>query len=297
VTTEPTLQPAPGWYPDPHNPTGQRWWDGTSWTRHVVVPQYLVAEGGAQQVGNVSTSVIGPPQGRWGLWDIGWTALVVAGMFVAGIVLVIGLVALRPDALNGGALSYDDPTVAWILVISQGLVMAGLAGWPLAAAHWKGDGWRKSFGFVVNGRAFLIGGLGGIATFVVLATLTFISSVVIGEQVDSAAAEVVSGMADVTWAYAVFLVFIAIGAPFVEEISFRGLMWGAIVKRGWSPWLATSVSAVAFGLFHFEPMRVVALIAAGFVLGTVRHYAGLGASMLSHAVVNTIGVVALLVSG
>jgi len=97
-------------------------------------------------------------------------------------------------------------------------------------------------------------------------------------------------------AYIVFLVFIAVGAPFVEEISFRGLLWGAIVKKGWSPWLATSVSAVAFGLFHFEPLRLVALIAAGFVLGSVRHYAGLAASMLSHAVVNTVGVVFLLLA-
>ena len=36
--------------------------------------------------------------------------------------------------------------------------------------------------------------------------------------------------------------------------------------------------------------------AAGFVLGSVRHYAGIGASMLSHAIVNTIGVVTLLLA-
>jgi hypothetical protein len=24
-----------GWYPDPHNPTTQRYWDGTTWTAHV----------------------------------------------------------------------------------------------------------------------------------------------------------------------------------------------------------------------------------------------------------------------
>jgi membrane protease YdiL (CAAX protease family) len=217
-------------------------------------------------------------------------------MFVVGIVVFIGVAALRPSVLNGTDLTYSDPLVAWMLVLTQGLVMAGLAGWPLIAGRWKGPGWRRSFGFVVNKRAWLIGGLGGIATFLVLLVLTAISSVVLGEEVDSAAAEVVSGMSDVTLAYAVFLAFIAIGAPFVEEISFRGLLWGAIVKKGWSPWLATSVSAVAFGLFHFEPMRLVALIAAGVVLGAVRHYAGLGASMFSHAIVNTIGVIALLLA-
>ena len=244
----------------------------------------------------IDAGVVAPPQGRWGLGDIGWTILVVLSMFIVGIALFVGVAALHPAALDGTDLAYSDPVVAWMLVLSQGLVMAGLAGWPMVAARWKGAGWRNSFGFVVNWRAWIIGGLGGIATFVVLLTLTMLSSIVLGQEVDSAAAEVVSGMADVTWAYAVFLVFIAIGAPFVEEISFRGLLWGAIVKKGWSPWLATSVSAVAFGLFHFEPLRLVALIAAGFVLGTVRHYAGLGASMLSHTVVNTIGVVSLLLT-
>ncbi len=29
------LDSAPGWYPDPHGPTGERWWDGTMWTEHV----------------------------------------------------------------------------------------------------------------------------------------------------------------------------------------------------------------------------------------------------------------------
>ena len=66
-----------------------------------------------------------------------------------------------------------------------------------------------------------------------------------------------SQISDVPMAYGIFLLFIALGAPFVEEIAFRGLLWGAIVKRGWSPWLAT----VGFGcglsaLIHFEPLRM-----------------------------------------
>ena len=154
--------------------------------------------------------------------------------------------------------------------------MAGLAGWPMVVAAWKGPGWRRAFGFVASGRAVWMGIVGGIATFLTLVILTAIASVVFGQTIDSAAADLVVDMESQTVAYAIFLVFIAFGAPFVEEMAFRGLLWGAIVKRGWSPWVATLVSGVAFGLFHFEPLRLVPLIAAGVVLGFVRHKAGLG---------------------
>jgi uncharacterized Tic20 family protein len=35
--------PAPGWYPDPSVPGGQRWWDGTRWTEHSSAPQPVPA--------------------------------------------------------------------------------------------------------------------------------------------------------------------------------------------------------------------------------------------------------------
>lgn len=288
-----TLLPPPGWYPDPADPRAQRWWDGAVWSSHVVFPAEASAVTTASTVGPTS-SVVAPPQGRWGLGDVGWTALVVVAMFGVGIVAFVLLAFVSPDAIVGSTIQYDQPPVAWTVLGTQLLVMAGLAGWPLIAARSKGNGWRRSFGFTVNGRALLFGAVGGVVTFIVLLTLTALSSVVFGQEVDSAAAEVVDGIADVTVVYVIFLAIIALGAPFVEEIAFRGLLWGALVKRGHSPWIATAISAVAFGAFHFEPLRLVALIAAGFVLGIVRHYAGLAASMVSHAVVNTIGVLALL---
>ena len=98
------------------------------------------------------------------------------------------------------------------------------------------------------------------------------------------------------FAFYLFLLLIAIGAPFVEEIAFRGLVWGAVVKRGWSPWFATVIAGVPFALIHIEPIRVAPLLAAGLVLGTVRQFGGLGSAMLAHAVVNGIGAVAIAAS-
>lgn len=213
-----------------------------------------------------------------------------------GVLLMIAMVLVNPDVLLGNDVNYALPQTAWMVTIAQGLGMAGLVGWPLVVARWKGEGWRRAYGFLVNGRAWLVGGVGGILTFLTLVILTAVMVKILGEPIDSAAADVVEKISNTPIAYGIFLLFIAIGAPFVEEIAFRGLLWGAIVKRGWSPWLATAVSGVVFGLFHFEPLRIVPLIAAGFLLGVIRHYAGLGASMFAHAIVNSIGVVAILLT-
>ncbi|WP_443070475.1 DUF2510 domain-containing protein, partial [Streptomyces sp. Z38] len=32
------MTPPSGWYPDPHAPHLERWWDGTAWTEHRRTP-------------------------------------------------------------------------------------------------------------------------------------------------------------------------------------------------------------------------------------------------------------------
>lgn len=291
----------PGWYPDPLAPDLQRYWNGASWTESTApramepfTPLPASVDGGSEPV---ASGVYGPPRGRWGLGDIGWLALVIVGAFVFGLVAALVAVVIEPDVFTaGGELDLGIPVGAWLAVLSQGVVMLGLAGWPMLLARWKGPGWRAAFGFVASWRALWVGLVGGVVTFLTLVVLTAAASAVFGETVDSAAADLVVDMESVTLAYAVFLLFIAFGAPFVEEMAFRGLIWGAVVKRGWSPWFATIASGVVFGLFHFEPLRLVPLIAAGVVLGFIRHKAGLGAAMLAHCVVNSIGAISLLAS-
>ena len=237
-----------------------------------------------------------PPTGRWGLGDIGWFVLCLAGAMVAGVLLVLPFALLDPNLIDEDGLNLSSTLGSWLTVLSQALFFAGMVAWPLVTGWWKADGWRKAFGFVVTWRAVWVGAVGGIATLFAMTALTFWTSQLLDRPVDSAGAEVAEAMSNSTAAYVLFLLLIAFGAPFVEEISFRGLVWGAVVKRGWSPWLATVIAGVPFALLHIEPVRIAPLIAAGLVLGTVRQFGGLGASMLAHAIVNCLGVIGILLA-
>ena len=101
----------------------------------------------------------------------------------------------------------------------------------------------------------------------------------------------------------VLIAFIlVIGAPFVEELFFRGLVQGAITNR-FGARTALFGQAVLFGLVHWQygmttGQFVIVFTMIGFtgvVLGSLRwHYQRLGPGMIAHALFNAVVVVVLL---
>ena len=287
--------PAPGWYPDPSSPTIQRYWTGLAWTdgSAPLDPQWSTAavEPGESRP---ARQVYGQPSGSWGFGDVGWFVLVVLGTIVISAVLFVPVLFAAPDAFTAdGDVNGSSASGSWVLTAAQALFFAGMAAWPLFAAWRKSSGWRHAYGFVVSWRALGVGLAGGVATLIAMTVLTSLTAALLNEEVTSAGADAAESMTGSTAAFVLFLVLIAIGAPFVEELAFRGLVWGAVVKHGWSPWVATVIAGVPFALLHVEPLRVAPLLAAGIVLGMVRQYGGLSGAMLAHCVVNTIGVIGI----
>ena len=86
----------------------------------------------------------------------------------------------------------------------------------------------------------------------------------------------------------------AVAAPAVEEILFRGLLYGALMK-----WLSTSwtiiLSAAIFSIAHLQLIYFVPLFAVGLILGWARHRTeGLGLPVAIHCLNNAIGVLLML---
>jgi membrane protease YdiL (CAAX protease family) len=91
----------------------------------------------------------------------------------------------------------------------------------------------------------------------------------------------------------VLFVFLAIGAPIVEELFFRGLVLRALLSRMPVP-LAVIVTALAFALAHFEAVQFAGLASFGVILGLLAWRSGrLGPGIAAHASFNAVAVLSV----
>lgn len=90
----------------------------------------------------------------------------------------------------------------------------------------------------------------------------------------------------------VLLIVLAIGAPLVEELFFRGLL-----LRSLSAWVTPAVAIIAdgllFGLAHFEAVQFAGLAVFGMVLALIAwRLRRLGPTIAAHASFNAAAVIA-----
>ncbi len=204
----------------------------------------------------------------------------------------LGFVLLSLGGSYGGVvLLGGDPTVVAIGSLLLGWVALG--GWPLLVAGRRGGDVRGGLRLAAR---WVDVGIGVLAALGVLAVgLVYVAVLVaLGQPVPTAAAAEVAGGASGP-ALVVLAALIALGAPLVEELHFRGLWWQALRARGLGSWPTVAVTATVFALAHAEWARLPILLAAGAALGIVRLITGrLGAAIVCHLVINGLGALALL---
>lgn len=216
----------------------------------------------------------------WGIPDF----LITFALWLFFSVVGVGIAAAFGDGqMKTGPGVLIALTVPWI----------GLAGWPLLVSWWHGNGPVLDYGLTRRPSDLLWGVLYGGIAIVAAAAIAALTQHFFGEF-DSAAGEVGSAMTSLPSKIA-FGLLVGLGAPIVEELAFRGLLFGSLAKRGWGPVISIGVSALVFSCFHFEPIRIPLLLSTGLILGWARYHRGsTTVSIIAHMTNNIPAAIALV---
>jgi len=277
--------PAAAWYPNPEDAVTWRWWDGNRWT---------------------AFTEPAPPEAR--LWfppraDAAQRAEERAVLRGGGVVALVGFVLAEVASIGAVLIAIElGASRRSVLTLAIGALAfwAGLFLSCVLAVRRHGTGSLRDLGLVPLGWADVGPGLLGsvVGRVAGAAAAAFLILVLPDESYGESTALLDRGRPSVAAALVVGAV-VVIGAPFFEELFFRGLVQGVLVRRI-SARAAVVVQAGAFGVVHYQVGMAVADVAitlsvvtvAGLVLGILRwHYERLGPGIVAHAAFNLVAVV------
>ncbi len=286
----PTPPPPPGWVPPapPSRPDGDPPWDSDRDTGPL---NRQLAAGGA-------------PASRHAAWT--WLLFAALG-FLAGQILAVVAISVAAGVsgnlhdLNAITQLSEPPT--WYIVSTLLGLWAGFFG-----AAWLSS-WAQGTRSLVRdlGLRFrwidVLGipiGVGG--QFLVALIYVPIASHVhnFNQRFSAPSQRLVGGSHGVD--YVIIAIFTVVGAPFFEELFFRGVLLRALARLfgnflGWvGPALAMIVTGVLFGLAHAESLQLLGLAVFGVILSFVSYRTGrLGMNMVAHASFNLMALAAVVV--
>ncbi len=273
----PGLAPA-GWYPDPARRWRLRWWDGAEWTEGVSDGSRVAHE-----------ALTGPdPDGRARLpvRAIWWA---VGGIVIGE--LIGGVLALLASFLTNDRYVFE-------LVFGQLGLWLGFAGAIVIVSRRYGSGHPFTDLGVRMKRsdpAWALLYSVGLRIAAAIAVLPLVlgfrhyfdhlppSNLLEGHNGDLGAEITISLIA-------------AIGAPFIEEMLFRGVIMGSLRRLG--PWWAIVIQGLVFGAVHLTPaggrsnyLTFVAIGLTGMGLGYLAtRFRRLGPGMWTHFYFNLLAV-------
>lgn len=250
----------------------------------------------AHLLGVLRVGVLRPTGGpaaahRWGLPEalIGFGAGLVISLLAAGIA----------ESATGHHAGSSAPLPVAVIAANVAGLWVGLLGAAVYASRRHGSGsLGKDFGWRIQAWWELpAGALVGLASQYLLIPLLYLPF----ESLDSSLSHQLSqpahrdtGAAHTVPQVALLVVFLAIGAPLIEELFFRGLLFRALLGRMPVPF-AVVVSSVLFGLAHFEAIQLGGLAVFGAVLAYMAWRTGrLGLSIGAHMAFNAAAVLSVV---
>jgi membrane protease YdiL (CAAX protease family) len=215
--------------------------------------------------------IAGVALGPWGA--LAYAALIIAlnvslgyaaqtvGVQQALRVLVVALAGAQPAArqLIAAVVSGTLTSLAYLVLLVPALVLARVRGLRPARAFGlrpfrTGQALRLSLALVVGGLV-VTSGYG-------LVLRAF------GITAPSNVVQIVQGFGTSPVAMAIGYLLVGVVAPFVEEITFRGVVFGGL-RSGWGTAAGVIVSGALFGIVHLVPLEALPLALIGMGLAAI----------------------------
>ena len=223
----------------------------------------------------------------WNHWDLAKAiAIVMIGSLIAGAIAVV-----TADTFLDPGQEYEDEASALTIIllanlVAQELLLLGALVWFTVRKY--GSDWA-ALGLLKPDRVrwwfpalLTLAALGVIYGWVAVMSL-------MGWTEDRMPAQAFDNAGP--------LIVIVVGAvfmaPVIEELFFRGFLYGGLEGR-WGWLFAAVVSSLLFGLAHLSPYALVPFTAVGFLFAWSFRYTGsITSSIVAHAIVNTVSVAIL----
>ncbi len=222
--------------------------------------------------------------------------------------VALGLFPVVGQALGRLDLALGKPLTGGLYLIVGELAIWGcVLAWLGYVSRTRGTGsFRDDFGLSLHWPADLGPGIGiGLLAFAAQIAIGIVLIALTHSHPSSTTTPFIRMREHGDPLFWVTLLLPILGAPFVEELVFRGLTLRAMLRRV-SPQGAAMGSAALFGLFHW---RIGSPILANLELATIlgfsgylfakidlRHRGRLGPGMVAHATINTIATVFIVLT-
>lgn len=185
----------------------------------------------------------------------------------------------------------------WLVAVTQVPLWIGLLGAPLYAAYRSRSTVVAEFGFRFRPLDVPVGLVIGVAgQFLLVPAISYPWLALWGKKPSdlSQTAEQLVSKAHDPLGVVLLVAIVVVGAPFIEELFYRGLLLRSLRKLT-PDWASIVLCGLVFGVSHFELLGLPALAGFGMVLAYLAVRTGrLGVAIAAHVGFNAVTVWSLL---
>ncbi len=237
--------------------------------------------------------VSAPPPRFPGVWiSLAWIVVYFVMQLLCGFVVLGIVVALDPKmlaSLTGGGLDEAGLLTKFGLPLIVSVLLSGLITLAMLWLHLRKGVRHQQIGLFARSRLStmhtVVLGV-GLMLATMLISYLYSTYVVPGKELQGPVNALIGGIPKTPLNHVILFLTIAVVAPILEELLFRGYLQSALMHH-MKPWAAIAIASTVFGIIHFQPLAFPMLAMLGAVFGYLYHKTGsLKVNMALHVINN-----------